>query len=293
MSKTDNKKECLKCRKRLSIQEFYNATDIFYSDSKFPVCKSCIERIIEGFDNQLDGLLLVLRSLDKPFIIDNYKGDYKSYIRQVNSLPQYRNKSWDDSNFGYNTTSFKTKLIESKEELQEGNIEFTEEEMQELINFWGRGFTKEDYEFLQNEYERLVNSYECDTYAMELLFQEASHQRLTIKKKREKGESVDKELKTLQDLLGSANIKPVQETGANAAEQATFGTLIKKWENERPIPEPDPQWEDVDGISKYVKAWFFGQLTKMLGMKNEFSEEYEEELEKYTVKPPQYEESEE
>jgi hypothetical protein len=125
---------------------------------------------------------------------------------------------------------------------------------------------------------------------MELLFQEAAQQRLTIKKRREKGDSVDKELKTLQDLLGSANIKPAQETGANAVEQATFGTLIKKYENEKPIPTPDEQWKDVDGIKKYINVWFLGHLCKMMGINNEQSTAYDKEINKYKVEAPQFEE---
>jgi len=116
-----------------------------------------------------------------------------------------------------------------------------------------------------------------------VLFQEIANQRLDIKKKRQQGTGVDRELKTLQDLLGSANIKPVQETGANSTEQATFGTLIKKWENEKPVPEPLEEWEENDWIKKYVLVWFLGHLCKMMGIKNKLSEMYEEEIGKYTV----------
>ena len=67
----------------------------------------------------------------------------------------------------------------------------------------------------------------------------------------------------------------------------TFGTLIKKWENEEPIPEPDPEWADVDGIGKYIRIWFLGHLCKMLGIENEFSKEYEAEMAKFRVELPE------
>ena len=75
-----------------------------------------------------------------------------------------------------------------------------------------------------------------------------------------------------------------------ASEQVTFGTLIKKFENEKPIPEPLPEWMDADWIRKYVVVWFFGNLCRMMGKENPYQEEYDEEMAKYTVDP--YEEGE-
>lgn len=126
-----------------------------------------------------------------------------------------------------------------------------------------------------------------------MLFQEIAHEKLSIRKAREANKPTEKLLKTLQELLGSSNIKPVQETGANATEQATFGTLIKKYENERPVPEPDPMWADVDGIKKYVQIWFLGHLCRMLGINNEYAQMYEDEISKYKVDAPEYVEDDE
>jgi hypothetical protein len=291
-------KICTRCLKEKKADNFYSAIDHpFYKDGRYPICKDCILELIGDTSASLIGLQNVLRMLDKPFLHDLWESS-KQEAEKINGdparrymknivMPQYRNANWDDSIFGENKTNKEQKSNNAN------NVNFTDEEMEYLISFWGRGFTKEDYEFLQNEFEKLLNSYECDSYAMELLFQEVAHQRLTIKKKREKGDSVDKELKTLQDLLGSANVKPVQETGANAAEQSTFGTLIKKFENERPIPEPDEAWKDVDGIMKYIRIWFLGHLCKMLNIKNEYSDEYEEELNRYRVEAPKFDENDE
>jgi len=68
-----------------------------------------------------------------------------------------------------------------------------------------------------------------------------------------------------------------------AADVNTLGTWIKKFENEKPIPEPDPEFQDVDGIKKYIRVWFLGHFCKMLGINNVYAKEYEEELRKYSV----------
>ena len=58
-------------------------------------------------------------------------------------------------------------------------------------------------------------------------------------------------------------------------------------QNEEPIPEPKKEWKSKDWIRKYVSVWFFGNLCKMMGKPNPFKDEYDEEMEKYTVKPPE------
>ena len=43
------------------------------------------------------------------------------------------------------------------------------------------------------------------------------------------------------------------------------------FENEDPIPEVNPEWKDVDGIVKLFNIYFLGHLSKMLGIKNRYS----------------------
>lgn len=295
MSGSNEKIKCVNfnCLKSQSSSNFYVNTNPLFNTEKLPICKSCISNFI-GIKNSpgyTDRVTLVLANMDKPFIQDVWhqcEDDWGKYIRQISSLVQYKGMKFSDSVFGFNKESEGYENIFSEEQL-----ELTEVEHKKLISFWGKGLEIDDYLYLDNQYETLITSYECDSYAQEMLFQEIAHQRLTIKKNRESNKPVDKEIKTLQDLLGSSNIKPVQETGANAAEQATFGTLIKKYENEKPVPEPDPEWKDVDGIKKYIQVWFLGHLCRMLGIKNEYAQMYEDEIAKYKVEAPEYEQDEE
>ncbi|QWU18461.1 hypothetical protein KP014_21195 [Paenibacillus sophorae] len=281
--------KCLNCGKYKAVISFYMNTNHLFSSDKFEVCKDCLKNSIgaKDSDGYLDRVMQVLATMDKPFLQNIWESsneDWSKYIIQISSLSQHKGKKFSDSIIRQSNSISYEYLDQINEE-----FELTQEEISQLQLKWGKkGFDVEDYIFLENEYHTWINSYECDSYAMEMLFQEISHKRLEIKKLRESGKSTDKEMKTLQDLLGSSNIKPVQETGANATEQATFGTLIKKYENERPIPEPDPVWKDVDGIKKYIQVWFFGHLCKMLGINNDYSQMYEDELKKYTVDTPDF-----
>ena len=67
--------------------------------------------------------------------------------------------------------------------------------------------------------------------------------------------------------------------------------MINMFENERPIQKCRPEWEDVDGIVRYITVYFLGHLCKMLKINNRYSSIYEEEMAKYRVEIPELEEA--
>ena len=169
-------------------------------------------------------------------------------------------------------------------------VDIEQEISQKTLAFWGMGFAPDDYVYLNNKYDDWTSRHECKTKAQESIFQKICLMELQILKAAQKGDKIDGLMKSFNDLLGSANIKPVQNKDNSLADQNTFGTLIQKWENEKPIPEADPEWADVDGIKRYISTWFLGHLCKMLRIKNSYSDLYDEKIAKYTVEKPVYEE---
>lgn len=276
MSKTKKAthKVCVRCDTRKAMVEYYQSYHVAFKDKKMPICKSCVEEIIT--EDDFKGFQAVMKLINKPILENLYKGDYKDYIRQVNSLPTYRLMTYDDSDL-FNEQ--KNKWTQKDIEL----IELTEEELAELQYTWGKGYEEDEYIYLQHQMEDYKNRYEEDGKAFELLIIEICLTQLDIRRARANKMSTKDLSKTLQDLLGSAHLKPSQQTGASATEQETFGTLIKKYENERPIPEANEEWRDVDGIGKYIRTWFLGMMRESFGFKNQFEEEFEEERNAYTV----------
>ncbi|WP_368900843.1 hypothetical protein [Oceanobacillus oncorhynchi] len=289
----DDKKQCVTCLKYKGKKlGFFVSYNKWHSDGLQPYCKDCMKDFHD--ENNVATIKELMRLVDKPYMHETYqkaKKDKRETLGAYLTLINFNHKhaTYADSVF---ENGDKQGVRETHNgEVERGyrpedveDVQFTKEEMEDLVDFWGRGYSKEDYEYLQKEYERLTNAYQTDSsYAMEVLFQEAAQVRLSIQKNRENGKPVDKELKTFQDLLGSANIKPNQETGANSVEQNTFGNLIKMWENERPISEPKEEWKDVDDIGKYIKVFFLGHLLRMLGKENPYKDLYDEETGKFTV----------
>lgn len=280
MVKGKDKITCSSCGSEKDQAQFYMSSSPFHkSTNRYHVCKVCLQDYLKDDLNKFTSLL---RMLDKPFVTHLYESAQKQnnvlgeYMKLINTK-DYKELTWDDSDFEGHKKSQIVKLNELSDDIE------SEDELRELVNFFGKGFEADDYLWLKSEYEDFLNRYEADSKSMELLIKQICLTQLDIKIRREKGEKVDQQLKTLQDLLGSSSLKPVQETGANAVEQESFGTLIKKFEREKPIPEPDKAWKDVDGIGKYIRTFFFGHMARAIGAENKFQDEYDKEISNYTV----------
>lgn len=164
----------------------------------------------------------------------------------------------------------------------------------QTINFFGPGYTNEQYGYLQEQYSDWTERYECETKAKEELFKAISISQLRIHEIQENGGSgkeLEAAVKTFQSLLDSQDITPKKANIGGNEGQETFGTLIKRLENDRPVSEPQEQWLDVDGIHKYIDTWFFGQLCELVDVQNPKEDEYLEEKSKYTIVPPQQDDS--
>lgn len=273
---TNSKKKCASCEKTIASKDnFYNTTEkAFFIDGKISICKTCCATMLEkrGFE----GFKSLLRMINKPLLQDVFKGDYGDYIRMVNSMPQYKNMVYDDS------TMFKEpKALEVFKRAKP--TELSPEELLDAEEFWGIGYEEKEYIWLNSEYVDYLDRYEVNSKTLENLIREICLVQLDIRSSRSKKLDVKNELKAYNDLLTAANLKPVQETGADSIEQETFGTFIKKIENDRPISEPHPDWADVDGIGKYIRTFFLGHMARMFGKENKYQEEYDEELGKYSV----------
>lgn len=273
---------CVTCENPRPLTEFYQTSYTnYFKDGKLPICKKCIfENIDSEETDSFEEFQNLMKLINKPILEDSFKGDFGVYIKNVNSLPNYKNKTYEDSTLftkPRETTNMKKVKLEK----------LTPEELEDYAYFFGEGHEEQDYIYLATEYQDYLNRYEVETKALENLIKEICLTQLDIRIKTANREKVDAQRKTLQDLLGSSNLKPVQENASSGVLEAeTFGTLIKKFENEHPIPEPDEAWKDPDGIGRYVRTFFLGTMAKMFDKENPYQEEYDEYMKDYTVKPP-------
>jgi hypothetical protein len=304
MAKTTKEKiECFNCKKEYVETNYYNSFSKFYSGiGKLPYCKQCVEKFYQEYYDKYvnDGCLTPERNAIKRLcmVFDIYYREdvfnsamnkikqsninispMMQYMKQI-QLIQYKNKSYDTTI----SDEEKDDFVANMPSITSDSIEVDEK----TINFFGVGFKDEDYNFLKREYEDWVARHECKTKAQEEVFKRLCFKQLEILKATQRGEDTKDLDATFQKLLETAKLQPKQNSGDTTADNQTFGTLIDKWENTRPLPEIDEELKDIDKIALYINIFFKGHLAKMMGLKNGLSNLYTSFMKKYTVEKPEY-----
>ena len=292
---------CPKCGK------WQQATSSFYMDKRFctdryPICKRCIMAMVEQRERDSDppnetreSVQKVLQMMDKVFDSDFYddcvKGaldeakeknrnsPFATYITSILSLPNWKGMTWKDSKFG-----------EGAETTEE--VRLNQRTLKSAKKRFGSGYSNEELMFLENEYQDWIGRYECNTKAQEEVFENLSICKLLQRKALATGKPTKDIDAQITNWMSTGNIQPRQNSTDALSDAQTFGTLIQKWEETRPINEPEDEFKDVDGIGRYIDTFYRGHAAKMFGLDNTFSHLYESEMEKYTVKKSEYEEEE-
>lgn len=290
---------CPKCGRLLVADNGFYVDDR-YVNRHYPICKRCVLEEVEQRKSDKDkpnetkqSVQTVLHKMDLPYIDSLYEKFLKNqnedltedfgtpftiYLKTIKTFEPYRAKRWKDSVFGNNNIDSDVDIDENTRIMKAAKKRF------------GKDYSPTDLLFLETEYEDWVKRYPCENKAQELLYQRICFIQLAIDKAQKNGDDTKDLDKSLQELMTSLAIKPSSSNSNALTEAKTFGQLIQKWEEEKPIPEPDEDFKDVDKVGLYVDVFFKGHLSKMMGLKNAFSSLYEKFMAKYTVKKPEYEE---
>lgn len=276
----------------------------FYSDKKnatgrFYECKKCLLKEVEQRESDREKpnetkasvqkvLQRMNRVYDNTFYEKCIKGSldetneklrhspWSTYITSICSLPQYQNKTWEDSYFGED--------VQSQSDEERKVIQKTVKEGRKVF---GSSYSNEDLMFLMNQYDDWRTRTQVDSKSQETYVTQICLQLLDIDKDRRSGKDVTNKLKALDVLMNAANLQPKQNINNAATDALSFSQLVEKLEQERPVSDPDPEFKDVNNIGHLIRVYFSGHLSKALGLKTAYSKEYDEEMQKYTVEKPQ------
>lgn len=165
--------------------------------------------------------------------------------------------------------------------------------LKKAVSVWGFGFSPEQYTILNDMFDDWKSRVVVDGKTRETLVRELCIIKLqmNLALKDNNVELYTKLMKTYQETMKSANLQPLQEDANDKAAEKPLGVMIQMFESERPIQKCRPEWEDVDGIVKYITIYFLGHLCKMLKINNRYSALYEAEMAKYRVEIPELEEA--
>lgn len=164
-------------------------------------------------------------------------------------------------------------------------IEIKSLESDEAMNFknWGEGFSPSDYQRLNAQYQEWIEKNVVEDKTREVLVRKICILSLLSDKALKEGNIAEYNNinKCFVDALKLACLSPQQLDDMKTSEGVTYGTLIKRFEQDEPLPEISEKFKDVDGIVKYITVYFIGHLCAMLNIKNRFSDDYHKEMDKY------------
>lgn len=272
-----------------------------------PTCRNCIDELFDQYKEAIGDEKEALRRICMKFDIywneeiygmlskaNTSNSRVLAYISRTNLL-KYQGKTYDDTlDEEYNSEL----PYFNQPTNSECDEDCTTAQIDESVKkFWGSGFNNSWYEELSSRYDywtsKFPNDFDLDV-GIQALLRQICILETQINKDLMAGKPVEKLINALNTLIGSANLKPAQnkkeESIDASVENMPLGVGIKKWEDTRPLPDMAPEFQDVDGIIKYISTWFYGHLGKMVGIKNFYSKLYEKEISRLRVEKPEYEE---
>jgi len=268
-----------------------------------PYCKNCIDTLYNDYYKQSNDAKKTVRQMCRKLdlfwneqIFDavekkaSNRALMTNYITRINNIG-YAGKSYDDTLAAEGTLwAFTDAEVKAAKEyaaqtevVEEDETALTMDDIDEhAISYWGPGYTPDMYQDLEQRRNYWINNLPdgiVPDIGMEALIRQICNLEIDINRARAEGKPVDKQIGVLDKLISSMNLKPGQKTDDNSAfDKTPFGVWIDRWEYKRPIPEPDPELDDYDGIIKKITTWFLGHICAMFGFKNKYCKLYEDKI---------------
>jgi hypothetical protein len=280
---------CTACGEPHPERDYYrSASPMYKAIGRLPICIDCIVDIfnkeLDKNNNNLKMTMYIVCRLFNIYYDDNLflavqgqsekKGTnfVQIYFQKVNSLPQYRGKTFADSTF-----------LEEKDKVDVVDFVDDDENFEvtpNMVSKWGKNLNQDDYRYLEEVYGSLIAIYDHKTPIQKMLYEDIARTRLAAQQALRSNQilNYEKMMSTVSKLMQDASIKPSQENGTDEG-LSTWGQWIKKIEETEPIPEATDEFKDVDGIRKYILQWFTSHFYKILGIDNGEYDDIDESLE--------------
>jgi len=261
---------CRKCMQNRRSADFYDAADkLLDSNSKMSICRYCINDVFESYfvkDNNLNNAIYQTCKIINVRYDANAVETTQKHLDSVNSKGKAINQV-----FGVYLSKLK---LSNFGQIDIENVDFTfsepirydapgidpeiygDDTVEELEKFWGKGFTPDQYQFLENKMDEYKKTHRSDTAAEVSLLRQICFTELDIREARnpDGGGSVGNHIKLLQDLMKTANIDPVKAAVANSGKsQDTFSSFVKIIEENEPADyyKDKELFKDFDNVSFY------------------------------------------
>ena len=280
---------CTCCGKEKKENDFYiSNSKIHKATSRLSICKDCMGEIYNMYFEKYDDIKLALYYMCRCTFICFSLGCYNAVIQEINNgrnIEPWRlymtklNSLGRKNGAGDDFDSSDTLESDGSENVESMQDEIVDDE---VIARWGN-LPKKDLKFLEYNYNQWITRHKCETRAEEILFAEICQTQLDIKKTRENGGDTTKKVEALQKLMGSANIRPLDQNALNVNENLMmWGTVVQTIEKEEPAEVFDDyrkkEYEDYMGYKKYFYNWVLRPLKNLLSGSKDFNIIKDEDL---------------
>lgn len=270
----------------IPVYNFYENKS-YYKDGYSPYCKECCEKIFKNMlaNNNNDVKLAIYYTCqltDYPVVesvldymesilskskMDNLTFSY--YISLLYESEYYdKLKSFDKSNASINDL----KEVKQEKVIKKPNI------TKEYRNTWGLQDCIEDYEFLQNTYERYTKNVEFTNAEQEDLFKDLCQARLSLRKINDgtyKGEeTIEKVQNRVTKIMSVLNLDNYENTAPKTlSEQALFERIRLCSDNDvhEVYQKKDEIPKDINRIKEYNEKFVLRPLLNTLAGHRDFN----------------------
>lgn len=273
-AETANDKDAI----RMICQTF----DVYYSDKVAEMALKSGNNVIATYFNRIG-----LKPNDGKTYLNNVREEQEQFILEHKEVEDDRVEKLQ---------AVIDELNKKIEEYEDDKRSLNEEEQsldaidKSIIKFWGKGYTASEYMQLEDNYNAWIlvagSGNEVDKRSESYIIQ-ACKILIDINRARNDRDysAISSLTKLYSNILKECGLN--SELDDNGIQNNGLGVLIQNWEKTKPVPED----ENENVIVKYIRTWFVGALSKTYGLKNDFTEDYENEVKKYTVEAPDVDES--
>jgi hypothetical protein len=263
MATVKERKKCNVCSKDKLINDFYTSNSVMFGDGRVPVCKKCLKDMID--ETNIDSVKTTLQRIDKPFLAkvwksaeENENDTVGNYFRMINSLQQYKDYNWSDSDFeGENETDIYRHRFDDVDEVDEittdnGVIKLNKD----IAMKFGSGYTNREYLQMEKFYNDMCMTHDVNT--PQLKKQLVYLCKLQVKMDRALESENDGAFKNYNDryerILQSSGFRPIDRK--NSSEQSgirSFSAIFEEVEKMGFVP-PKPIEERMDLVDVAILA---------------------------------------
>lgn len=269
--------------------EFYVSWSKF-SDGKVPYCKKCLQKIFEYYQNETNSektaAYFTLMKIDTPLIeeiynnVVNKKGKFNlsTYISELQKRDSNKD-IWQD---------FSSTDVDLKDISEIKTIAERRKELNDLEKKWGIQDSVEDYDFLEDTFQRYTKGIEFINPQQEDLYKDLCRDRLLLRKindNRYNGEeTIDKVQNRISKTMSTLKLDQFENNKPKTlSEQSLFEKIRLCDENNvKDIYSEPSKYYDLNKIQYYNEKFSLRPLANMLVGNRDFSVNLED-IEQYEL----------